>query len=134
MKQLIIELTTWLLVSLPMVAEILTDYKDYKNGTKDNKPMDVVLRGLLILFVSFVVKQFQPADVPLWHIFLLGFGVYIMFFDFIMGYLIKGNIFYLGSTSKLDKALKVLPLEGIVLFRGIIFVSTIAIYYKWGII
>jgi hypothetical protein len=133
MNQIVIEIATWLLMSLPMVAEVLTDYKDYKAGTKDNKPVDVILRGLLIAFTAFVVKQYQP-DVPFWHIFLLGVGIYIMFFDFIMGYLIKGNIFYLGETSKLDKLLKSTPLEGIVFVRGTIFVSTIAVYYDWGTI
>ena len=128
-----------LLLSVPWILEAVLDLYDAKVKKKsDNHKKDIWLVripafiGVSILNVILFPNEFIWL-VQLGQGFALAFGLFVMFFDPVMGIGLKGNPFYLNSTgdagtSKTDFKLSnfsALTLTGI---RLLILAITLIIY------
>jgi hypothetical protein len=123
------QLLIWMGVLTPIVWEAITDYRDSQKEKKDRKVQDVMYRALWYTAVGLLFHATGIMEQSFWQFALLGLGLYVMVFDYIMGYLLKKNIFYVGTTSKLDQLWGFVPPWGSVIIRGIIFASTVTAFY-----
>lgn len=101
---------TLLILSLPVFVEAFQDYRDYKAGVADKKTKDVIfLRLPLMIFLSGLNVVAFPNEYIFWlqwfQGFVLSLGLFFLLFDPLMGYLLVGNIRFLGTTSKSDSIL-----------------------------
>lgn len=125
------ELLVWIVLIMPTILEVTLDRIDIKRfGTDRHKSTgDLLVRGSALFFAGFLAHLISP-DKAIWQGAVLALGMFVMFFDYIMGYLLTKNPFYLGKTSQSDRFLSEMPWYGILFFRGVLFVSTIATYYQ----
>lgn len=121
------EIAAFVLLALPTILEATLDYREWRQGKKDKKTLDVVLRGLGMLVVGVIVSWF--TDHQFWQGTLYSLGIFILFFDYIMGELLIGDIFFLGSTSKTDKGLKKYSKYLLMVGRIVFFISSAIVYY-----
>lgn len=119
---------------VPTLYEIITDRAEWKKNIRDKKGQDVIIRGLIMILVSLINCLFVNKDVTFWQSFILSFGYFVMFFDPVMGIILKQNPFFLGTTSKTDKILKFVPWYVQLLLRGTVFAISILVYTKLDII
>ena len=120
---------TWAVLSAPLVWEVLSDYNEWRKEKRDKKREDVAIRGCLMGVAAVINTHLIDPSVMAWQGFMLSAGIFIFHFDYIMGYLLTKNPFFLGTTSQTDIFLK--SLSGLLgLFgRGILFAIGIFIYY-----
>lgn len=112
-----------------MIIEAAVDYLDHKKGKRDKKTLDVILRVAAFVAVGFIAA---PTDGKTWwQGAILSLGLFVMFFDYIMGYLLTKNPFFLGKTSKTDSLwVRIGPIGGII-WRGVLFATALKFYYAW---
>jgi len=123
------QLNIWVAALIPIAWEAITDYRDNKKEKKDRKALDVLYRAVWYTAVGIVLHITGIMSQTFWQFAILGLGSYVMVFDYIMGYLLKKNIFYVGTTSKLDQLWGFVPPWGSVIIRGIIFASALTAFY-----
>lgn len=124
---ILIEVLAFILLALPTTVEATLDYKEFKQEKRDKKALDVVLRGVAMLVLGVIVSWF--TDHEFWKGALYSLGIFILLFDFIMGYLLVGDIFFLGTTSKTDGKIKKYKKHIVLVGRTVSFLCTAVIYY-----
>lgn len=107
-----------ILLSVPTIYEIVADVNEWRKGERDKKTHDVIIRAVIMSLVSLVNCLFVDTSVTFWQSFILSVGVFIFFFDPMMGIYLKKNPFFLGTTSKTDQFWKFLPWYCQLLVRG----------------
>jgi hypothetical protein len=118
-----------LFLFIPTVGEAKLDYDEWKSGIRDNKKKDVVLRTGVMIITSGISALYMGK--PWLYSFLLSGAIFFAFFDPIMGYLLKRDIWFLGTTSHSDRFLaKMRPWE-VILLRGLFFVAAVLLYIKF---
>src|SRR5690242_6032100 len=110
-----------LLLASPTIVEATSDYIDFKRGKEDKKRFDVFLRSLLTISVGVAASYINGLDFNWLQGIVMSFGVFVMFFDYIMGYLLTGDPFFLGETAETDKEMTRMPEKRLLLYRGIVF-------------
>lgn len=123
------QLIIWVAALIPIAWEAITDYRDNKKEKKDRKALDVLYRAVWYTAVGTILHITGIMNQTFWQFAILGLGSYVMVFDYIMGYLLKKNIFYVGTTSKLDQLWGFVPPWGSIIIRGIIFASALTAFY-----
>ena len=118
----------FIILSIPMILEIIQDNRDFKKEKKDKKVLDVILRVVILLPLTYLAGPVLTGQ-TMWQGLILATGIYVMFFDFIMGYIVKKNIFYLGNTSKLDQIWGRVPWHMQIPIRGILLASAMSAFY-----
>ncbi len=122
-----INILVWFLLSAPMIVEIIIDKIDFKKGKKDKKILDIILRAGALLPLTYLTSHIDHKT--MWQGYVLAIGLYVMFFDYIIAWLMFKNPFYLGKTSKLDQLWAMCgPIGGFVI-RGILFGICLTAYY-----
>lgn len=133
---MVLQILAFLLMSLPAVAEVIADVKEWKNNIRDKKGLDVVFRVLGMTLVGIFQSWF--TDISWWQGAILSAGIFILTFDYIMGYFLtkhkKGwsltkRLTFLGTTSRIDRFLREIHWPFVLFFRGIIFAVCITAYY-----
>jgi hypothetical protein len=122
-----------LLLSVPTIYEIVSDVKEWRKDERDKKTRDVIIRGLMMVLVALIDCLFVGKE-SFWQGYILSIGLFVMFFDYIMGIYLTKNPFFLGTTSQTDSIWKFLPWYLGVLVRGTFFAATIILYQYWDII
>lgn len=123
-----INILHFILLASPTIVEAYLDLKNYKKGKPDKKKgRDMVFRIIGMLVASVIVSL--TGGESWWQSALLSGGLFVMFFDVIMAVAMKKKFWYLGTTSRIDRALGSLPWIYVMLIRGFIFVCTATIYY-----
>lgn len=122
-----------LLLSLPTVYEIVADVREWRKGERDKKTHDVIIRGVMMALVALLDYLFVGKE-TFWQSYFLSVGIFVMFFDYIMGMYLTKNPFFLGTTSKTDGIWKFLPWYLGLLVRGTLFAMSYCIYKYWDFI
>jgi hypothetical protein len=125
------EILAFIILALPYAIEALLDYKEWKFDIRDKKMLDVFLRGAGMIAAGIIVSTF--TDHPAWQGVLYSLGIYILLFDYTMGYLLKKNIFFLGTTSVTDQFWKFLPWYMNLFVRLWIFGVLATAYYNFDL-
>ena len=88
-------------LSLIFIAiEVLTDCYQFTKYNKVNHNIGWIIRAVAVVLICIL---YTPLDV------LIYAALFTALFSFVMGYLITGNPFHIGTTSKWDiKSLKLL--------------------------
>ena len=138
---LLINIIVWLVLFVPTVLEAALDYREHKKREErakkdpnykpkgDNHVGDLVMRGALMVVMG-IIAHFIDPQYMWWQGSILSLGIFIMFFDFIMGYLLTKNPLYLGKTSQTDRKLVGLSGFATIFCRGILFASAVTTYYQ----
>lgn len=130
----------WAILAMPTIIEAILDFRAHKKEQAkakadpkykpkgDNHKEDLKMRAALMIVAGIAVSLLDPGHAA-WQGVILSLGIFVMFFDYLMGFLLTKNPFYLGETSQTDSWWAAIPLHGALLWRGILFVSAITAYY-----
>lgn len=121
-------LWSMMLLSVPTVYEIISDVYEWRKGERDKKKRDVIIRGLMMTAVSMINCFVLAPEVTFWQSFGLSVGLFVLFFDYIMGIYLTKNPFFLGTTSQTDMFWKFIPWYIGLLMRGTVFAISFVLY------
>jgi len=122
-----------LLLAVPTIYEIVADVKEWRKDERDKKTRDVIIRAVMMALVALLDYLFVGKQ-TFWQSYLLSVGIFVMFFDYIMGIYLTKNPFFLGTTSKTDGIWQFLPWYLGLLVRGTLFAMSYCIYKYWDFI
>lgn len=117
-----------LLLAIPTIFEIFTDTAEFRKNIRDKKGQDTIIRGLLMILVALLDCLFVNKDVSFWQSLFLSFGIFVMFFDYVMGMILTKNPFFLGTTSQTDRFWSFIPWYCGLLVRGTVFAIAVILY------
>lgn len=117
-----------LLLTAPTIWEILTDHAEWKKDVRDKKGQDVIIRGVIMITVAALDCLVVNPEAAFWQSLLLTFGIFVMFFDYIMGILLTKNPFFLGTTSQTDRFWRFIPWYCGLLVRGTVLAIAVILY------
>lgn len=104
------------------------DVRNYRKGKPDKKKgRDAVFRT--IGFFAAGVAQSLFTDHPWWTGTILSFGLFVMFFDYIMAWGMSKRLDYLGKTAWTDRLIGWMAWPYILFIRGWVFAVALTFYY-----
>lgn len=125
---MIIYFLPYLLFSIPLGVELVTDYRRIVIKHKvDNHFEDTMMRGALLL--SIAMMDHFISGVHMWQSILIGIAWYWLVFDYAINYITKHHWAYLGKTSWLDKRINWLPGYIVLIMKLVFMLFAISLYY-----
>src|SRR5688572_19126555 len=95
-------LAALILMASPTGVEAFLDIRNYRKGKRDKKKgRDAIIRTAGFLAAGILQSLF--TDHPWWTGTLLSFGIFVMFFDYIMALGMSKRLDYLGQTAWTDR-------------------------------
>lgn len=97
-----------LILMLPLIIEAYLDFQKIEKSNGLNHVQNVIkVRVPLILFVSLLNGLLMSNGYPYWVNVLqsmgLCAGLFLLCYDYIMGYILHRDFFFVGTTSLLDQ-------------------------------
>ena len=128
-------LLTILIAFIPTIVESVTDlYRAKVKHLVDTHTKDIwMLRIPIIIGISLLTPLIFPNEfvywVHFWQMVALSSGIFIMFFDPIMGIGLGHGPFYLGTTSKTDVWFKLIPTWQLYFLKSCLLITGVLIYF-----